>query len=208
MPQTLFHVDPTKSMTEQELPGHNRWHPDIPAEIAVPLGHDFRVECLEWTDGQILNNDSATDVEQVDLSRAHMLSGPFAIKGAMPGDLLVVDILDIGSLEGWGYTGIFSRNNGGGFLTDIFPKAHKAIWDFHGIYATSRHVPGVRFAGITHPGLMGCAPSHDLLAIWNQRERELIATNPSRVPPLALPPLSQNALLGTLKGTARDLAAQ
>ena len=53
-------------------------------------------------------------------------------------------------------------------------KACKAIWDFEGksivpyqptsrtyviisplgIYATSRHIPGVRFAGVPHPGLM------------------------------------------------------
>ena len=51
--------------------------------------------------------------------------------------------------------------------------------------ATSRHIPGVRFAGLTHPGLIGCAPSHDLLAKWNKREAELVETNPSRVPPLA-----------------------
>jgi hypothetical protein len=49
--------------------------------------------------------------------------------------------------------------------------AAKAIWDLEGsakflvfviqthhlligIYATSRHIPGVRFAGVTHPGIM------------------------------------------------------
>ena len=47
---------------------------------------------------------------------------------------------------------------------------------------------GVRFAGLTHPGLIGCAPSHELLAHWNSREAALIATHPHRVPPLACPP--------------------
>lgn len=28
----------------------------------------------------------------------------------------------------------------------------QAIWHFDGIYATSRHIPGVRFAGLIHPG--------------------------------------------------------
>ena len=69
-----------------------------------------------------------------------------------PGDLLIVDILDVGPIpgedsgplagQGWGYTGIFSRNNGGGFLTEQFPDAYKAIWDFHGQVASSRHVSG------------------------------------------------------------------
>lgn len=207
MPEVLFPVDPGRSMADQVIVGHNRWHPDIPAEVSAAPDQDFRVECQEWTDGQIHNSDSADDVRDVDLTRAHMLSGPIAIVGAEPGDLLVVDILDIGPLQSWGYTGIFDRNNGGGFLTDAFPSAAKAVWDFHGIYATSRHIPGVRFAGISHPGLIGCAPSHELLAEWNRRERQLIAQDPERVPPLALPPLAENALLGTLTGARWDQVA-
>ena len=88
------------------------------------------------------------------------------------------------------------RVNGGGFLTDHFPDAYKAIWDFHGQDATSRHVPGVRYTGITHPGLFGTAPSADLLAEWNRREQALIDKDPDRVPPLALPPLEDGMLAG------------
>lgn len=32
---------------------------------------------------------------------------------------------------------------------------------------------GVRFPGLTHPGVVGTAPSMELLNIWNEREREL-----------------------------------
>jgi formamidase len=140
-----------------------------------------------------------------------MLSGPIAVEGAEPGDLLIVDILDLGPVpqevgdvpgQGWGYTGIFDRNNGGGFLTDYFPDSYKAIWDFHGQMATSRHIPGVRYTGITHPGLFGTAPSPELLARWNAREQALIDTAPDRVPPLAHPPLEANILAGTLTGDA------
>ncbi|MEI6957618.1 acetamidase/formamidase family protein, partial [Klebsiella pneumoniae] len=79
---------------------------------------------------------------------------------AEPGDLLVVDLLDIGAKPDslWGFHGFFSRNNGGGFLTDHFPHAQKSIWDFHGMFTSSRHIPGVNFAGLIHPGLIGCLP--------------------------------------------------
>jgi formamidase len=217
MPDVVFTVDQAKSMRDQVVPGHNRWHPDIPPAVSVRPGQSIRVECKEWTDNQIGNNDSANDVRDVDLSVAHMLSGPIAVEGAEPGDLLVVDILDLGPVpqegdrpgQGWGYTGIFSKVNGGGFLTDRFPDAYKAVWDFSGQVATSRHIPGVRYTGITHPGLFGTAPSADLLARWNARERALIATDPDRVPGLALPPLEQGVLGGTatgeaLAGIARD----
>lgn len=33
---------------------------------------------------------------------------------------------------------------------------------------------GVRFPGLIHPGLIGTAPSHELLKIWNDRERKLV----------------------------------
>ena len=208
MPKTLFKVDLTKSMDQQELPGHNRWHPDIPAVVSVNPGDVFRIECKDWTDGQIKDNDDPKDVETVDLTVVHVLSGPIWVNGAEPGDILVVDLLDIGALQGdeWGFTGIFAKENGGGFLTDHYPKAAKAIWDFQGIYTSSRHIPGVRFAGITHPGLIGCAPSHELLAKWNKREAELMATQPDvrtygtgmagDVPVLAALPNPTNAILG------------
>lgn len=119
MPKTLFKIDFTKTMDQQELPGHNRWHPDIPAVVSVNPGDVFRIECNDWTDGQIKNNDSADDIRNVDLTQVHVLSGPIYVNGAQPGDILVVDLLDIGALPGdeWGFTGIFAKENGGGFQT-------------------------------------------------------------------------------------------
>ena len=118
MPEVVFSVDQSKPMAEQAVPGHNRWHPDIPPAASVRPGSEFRIECREWTDAQIINSDDANDVRDVDLNRAHMLSGPVAVEGAEPGDLLVVDILDLGPCpqevgdapgQGWGYTGIFAQ---------------------------------------------------------------------------------------------------
>ncbi|MBY4126771.1 acetamidase/formamidase family protein [Rhodococcus fascians] len=210
MPELLFPLDSTKSFTEQEIVGHNRWHPDIPAAVTVKPGTSFRAHCREWFDGAIRNDDSAEDILNAPLNNVHTLSGPFHIEGAEPGDLLIVDILDVGPIpqedsgplagQGWGYTGIFAKQNGGGFLTDRFPDAYKAIWDFSGQTTTSRHVPHVKYTGITHPGLMGTAPSAALLSKWNAREGALIATDPNRVPPLALAPEHDGAILGSLQG--------
>ncbi|WP_020102028.1 formamidase [Mycobacterium sp. 360MFTsu5.1] len=217
MPELLFPLDSAKKFTDQQLVGHNRWHPDIPPAVTVKPGDSFRAHCREWFDGAIHNDDSAEDILNAPLKGVHCLSGPFAIEGAEPGDLLIVDILDVGPIpqedsgplagQGWGYTGIFAKQNGGGFLTDQFPDAYKAIWDFSGQKATSRHVPHVKYTGIVHPGLMGTAPSAALLAKWNAREGALIATDPDRVPPLALPPEPQDAILGSLRGDAFTKAA-
>ena len=77
------------------------------------------MDCREWFDGAIVNDDSADDILNAPLNTVHVLSGPFAVEGAQPGDLLVVDILDVGPIpqedcgplagQGWGYTGIFAK---------------------------------------------------------------------------------------------------
>jgi formamidase len=228
MPEVIFEInrDLNVPMAQQSVPGHNRWHPDIPPANTVRPGSTYRIECKDWTDNQVRNSDDADDIRDMNLDPCHVLSGPFAIEGAEPGDILVVDIVDIGPFDEqpWGYTGIFSKENGGGFLTDFSPQASKAIWDFDGIWTSSRHVPGVRFIGNSHPGLFGCAPSADLLAEWNRREQALIDLNPDRVtgdipahggetpgtpqvPALALPPLPKDALLGRLSGANFERAA-
>ena len=96
MTDTLIKVDLTKPPTENEMI-HNRWHPDIPMACWVNPGDDFILETFDWTGGFIKNNDSADDVRDIDLSTVHYLSGPVGVKGAEPGDLLVVDLLDIGA---------------------------------------------------------------------------------------------------------------
>jgi len=213
-PFTLISVDPKKKAWEQDRPLHNRWHPDIPPVAEVREGSVFRVECIDWTGGQIGDNDSAEDVKKVDLTQVHYLSGPISVadaegKKAQPGDILCVEICDLGALPGdeWGFTGSFDRHNGGGFLTDHFPNATKAIWNFEGIFAKSRHIPGVRFPGLIHPGLIGTAPSNELLKIWNEREADLVKRGESSSPlcsvlhtrPLATLPQAKGALLGSIK---------
>ncbi|MDD3444041.1 MAG: acetamidase/formamidase family protein [Zavarzinia sp.] len=208
MPDTLIKVDLSQSAYTNEMV-HNRWHPDIPIVAWVNPGDDFVVETYDWTGGAIKNDDSAEDIRDVDLSIVHFLSGPIGVKGAEPGDLLVVDILDAGTLAGheWGFNGFFSKKNGGGFLTEHFPYAQKSIWHYEGMFTKSRHVPGVSFAGLIHPGLIGTLPDPKLLATWNARESALIATNPTRVPPLANPTFAPTAHMGKLTGEAKEKAA-
>jgi formamidase len=208
MPETLIKVDLKESPYKNDMI-HNRWHPDIPMVSTVKPGDDFIIQTYDWTGGYIQNNDSADDVRDVDLSTVHFLSGPIEIKGAEPGDLLVVDLLDIGALPDslWGFNGFFSKKNGGGFLTEHFPLAQKSIWDISGMFTHSRHVPGVQYAGLIHPGLIGCLPDQKLLDTWNKREVDFIATDPQRVPPLANAPFPSTAHAGRAKGDVKSKIA-
>ncbi|MCJ1444809.1 MAG: hypothetical protein MMC23_005312 [Stictis urceolatum] len=229
--RTALKVDLDKPVIEQ--PGlHNRWHPDIPFAGTIKDGEVVKIECVDWTGGQIKNNDSADDIKNVDLTRVHYLSGPFEIEAAQPGDVLIVEIQDIQPLQEapWGLsqyikaalarlaedflrnllnayfigsTGVFHKDNGGGFLDQLYPEAAKAIWDFEGIFCSSRHIPGVRFPGLIHPGILGCAPSAEILATWNKREAELIdTTSLQRI--VAQPPEPQNVHAGSATAEVRQ----
>jgi len=191
-------VDLTTPAAEQDCL-HNRWHPDIPFCGTIKNNETVKIECVDWTGGQIRNTDDADDIKNVDLTRVHYLTGPFEIEDAEPGDVLIVDIQDVQPMEDhlWGFTGIFDKDNGGGFLDEIYPKAAKAIWDFEGIFCSSRHIPGVRFAGLIHPGILGCAPSPEVLAEWNRREGELIESCSHMARVVALPPNPESVHVGS-----------
>jgi len=106
MTETLIKVDLSQPAYDNDMI-HNRWHPDIPMVATVKPGDDFIIECYDWTGGFIKNDDSAADVRDIDLSIVHFLSGPVGVEGAEPGDLLVVDFLDIGAFphNAWGNWG-------------------------------------------------------------------------------------------------------
>jgi formamidase len=99
----------------------------VPFASKITPGETVKIECLDWTGGQIGNNDSADDVKNIDLTRVHYLSGPFEIEGAEPGDVLQVEIQDVQPFpeRPWGFTAVFDKANGGGFLDEEFPQAAK-----------------------------------------------------------------------------------
>jgi len=67
-------------------------HLTVPFCGTIKNNEVVKIQCVDWTGGQIGNNDSADDVRDVDLTRVHYLTGPFEIETAEPGDVLVVEI--------------------------------------------------------------------------------------------------------------------
>jgi acetamidase/formamidase len=91
------------------------------------------------TGGQIKNDDSADDVKNVDLTRVHYLSGPFEVEGAAPGDVLLVEIMDVQPFQDrpWGFTGIFDRRNG------VWPPESLETYmlTIHRVASSTRSIP-------------------------------------------------------------------
>lgn len=91
---------------------HYAWDPAIPAALVVSPGDEVVVEARSGDDDQVHQDSSVGDLDHLDMRRLHALSGPIAIDGAEPGDVLLVDVL---SLEpaAWGFT---MMRPGAGFL--------------------------------------------------------------------------------------------
>lgn len=93
----------------------------------------------------------------------HYLSGPFEVEGAKPGDLLLVEIMDVQPFESrpWGFTGIFDKSNGGGFLDEMYPSAYGfpspslppyvAIWTDLSVHGEEPRQSGTSKAYSAHP---------------------------------------------------------
>lgn len=160
-------------LADQKELGHNRWHPDIPPLHELGPGDEIILEAGGYDDYQLKDVDDDQDIRDFDLTRTHPMAGPVKVDGVEPGDLLVVDVLDVQPLSGIGYSNILPGM--GGPLASWFPEGYKTIWDLHGLFATSRQIPGVEIPAISHPGVIGVAPSMELLETWNAREDPLIA---------------------------------
>ncbi len=176
-------VDAYKALAEQSDRGHNRWHEGIPPLAEVEPGDTVSIETLDAIDGQLTPNSDHADVGKVDLSLVHPLTGPVAIKGAEPGDLLEVKILEIEAdpWENWGFT---AEVPGFGYLRDLFPDPYLVHWHLvDDYYAESPQIPGVRIPYSPFPGIMGLAPSAELRASTTAREQDLIDRGGMCLPP-------------------------
>lgn len=172
-------LDTTKPLATQSDRGHNRWHPDVRPALRVRPGDEVVIDTLDAGDAQL---DPAAGVEQlgsVSLNRVHPLTGPIAVEGAEPGDVLVVEVLDCAPAA-WGYT---LQIPGFGFLREQFPEPFLVRWELAGGRAVSVDLPGVAIPAEPFLGTFGVAPSAELLTRITRREAALLAAGGMALPP-------------------------
>lgn len=174
-------VDHSVPLAGEPGKGHNRWHPDIAPVVHCQPGDEVLMETRDAIDGQFTRDSTVDDVATVDLDLVHPLTGPVHVEGAEPGDLLVVDVVDVVPAD-FGFT---AQIPGFGFLRDVFPEPHLIRWDMAGGWATSEDLPGVRIPAAPFLGTFGVAPSRDLLEQITVREQDLLDRGGMVLPPSA-----------------------
>jgi acetamidase/formamidase len=130
---------------------HYRWDNSIPPRLEIDSGDTVIFRCRDDSDGHYSWGSTPADV-LTRVFKGHPLTGPVRIRGAQPGDVLQVEILELTPGE-FGYT---SHRPGRGLLADDFPEPFLKTWDLrNGEYAEFK--PGVRVPLDPFLGVMGVA---------------------------------------------------
>lgn len=147
-------------MTEHYLDDsvvHAFWDRSYPPRIEIDPGDTVVFECREAVDGQVMPNSSHEAVANLDFSRIHPLTGPVFIRDAQPGDVLVVDILNL-QHKGWGWNGHIP---GFGLLADDFDYPFVQHWRLEGDSCFFRDSDKVEVPYEPFCGVMGVAPEEE-----------------------------------------------
>ncbi len=139
--------------TLSALPTHSRWNADLPPRLTIAPGDTVHFECQDASGAQVHPGMTVDDFQSIDRGRIHALTGPVAIHGAQPGDVLQIDILDV-THKGWGWSSVIP---GLGFLKQRFTEPFLFHWLLDAATSISLApaiVPLRPFCGI-----MGVAPA-------------------------------------------------
>lgn len=128
------------------------WDRSIPPLLEVEPGEVVEITTRDASDHQIGPRSTPDDIKKVSFDHVNPVTGPIAIVGAKPGDVLQVEILDL-KPGTWGWTGIIP---GFGLLAEDFPEHHCKIWDLtQGERA--EFVPGINLPIRPFCGVLGVA---------------------------------------------------
>ena len=147
----------------------NRYHPAIPAVAKANPGDIIIIHSRDALDSQFRLDSIADDLSTVDLGLVHPMTGPVHINGAMRGDALEVELIDIIPDE-YGYTVIAP---GFGFLRDLFPNPYIVNWQLTRVGAVSDGMPGITVPFEAFPGSIGVLPGLPEVHAWKAREADL-----------------------------------
>jgi acetamidase/formamidase len=133
---------------------HYEWNHAIPPRLRIEPGDTVVFQTRDAADGYYSRASTHADVVNRGPFRGHPLTGPVEVRGAEPGDVLVVEVLDMKPAADFGWTAI---RPGRGLLPESeFSKPFLQIWDLSdGTHARMDRRVAVPIEAF--PGVMGTA---------------------------------------------------
>jgi len=111
---------------KRDAPTHRSWDATLAPVIEVDPGDVVVVDTDDFAGGQIVRDSTAANLLELDFDAIYPLAGPFAVRGARPGDALAVEILGF-ELPEWGWACVIP---GLGLLPqDEFPDPELRVFD-------------------------------------------------------------------------------
>jgi len=133
-------------------PTHSLWNRALPPRLSIAPGDTVHMECVDSSGAQVHPAMTATEFLAIDRGLIHALTGPIFVEGAIPGDALQIDVLDIAH-KGWGWSSVVA---GLGFLKQRFTEPFFFVWQLDG--EVSRSLAPAVVSLRPFCGVMGVAP--------------------------------------------------
>lgn len=130
---------------------HYAWDKDLPPLLEIASGDTVTFEVRIGSDGFYTPQSTAQDVLR-SVFKGHVMTGPVAVQGARPGDVLQIEILEL-KTAAWGWTVIAP---GRGLLPEDFSEPYLKIWDLSN-GETAQFKPGIEVPIEPFHGVMGVA---------------------------------------------------
>jgi acetamidase/formamidase len=143
-------------MAEHRLsaePTHSRWNAALSPRLTIAAGDVVHFECQDSSGAQVHPGMSVEEFGQIDRGKIHALTGPVAIEGAEPGDVLQIKVLDV-QHKGWGWSSVIP---GLGFLKERFTESFLFHWKLE--EQITRSLAPALVALRPFCGILGVAPA-------------------------------------------------
>jgi len=131
------------------------WDNSIEPVLEIESGEAVLLHARDASDEQIRHDSTTSDVRAIDFSHVNPVSGPVFVKGAHPGDVLEIDLLEFRAGD-WGWTAIIP---GFGLLADEYPDPWLRISEIDGERRVIRFSERISLPLRPFPGTIGVAPA-------------------------------------------------
>jgi len=133
---------------------HYAWDNSLAPRLEIDPGDTVAFDTRDAADYYYSRGSTHADVLARGPFRGHPLTGPVRVRGARPGDVLLVDVVEMRPALDFGWTAV--RPGRGLLPMEDFPKPYLQIWDVtDGKHARSER--GIAVPLEAFPGVMGVA---------------------------------------------------
>jgi acetamidase/formamidase len=131
------------------------WDQSIEPAVEIESGETVLLHARDASDEQIRRDSTPDDISKIDFSHVNPVSGPVFVKGARPGDVLAVEIVELRP-GNWGWTAIIP---GFGLLADDFTEPWLRISEVDASRGIVQFSENIALPLRPFPGTIGVAPA-------------------------------------------------